>query len=365
MHKDSAPGFGCAVCVIGFYDDCQGLLFDDDDAALAGEILILLADHALQRLGDVVDQHLVVQLDTVLQQRRAVKHRVAVAIVEQHVVVAGQRVGGLRVDGLAVDKDVLHAPLALDAGEHAVLVALAGRFDIAVDLIAQTRDLQEAAVLAGYRAGAPLERVKDLLARDLDDAHGVAEGMDLEDVVERDLARVDAHADAAAVDKGDIGAGLDTVSVGAEVAEVGLSAADHADGLAVGVDLFGIVDGEKHLGARHDFLQLLLQGAGGLVDKRGGLVRDAQQRGSALVVVPGVEACGDLALGVDAAPADAGQFCAAGGADDFLAVLVLHDDLVGIMAVAVQEHVDAGDVGDNVGVGPHSSSLPMWPRTTT
>ena len=124
--------------------------------------------------------------------------------------------------------------------------------DVAVDLIAQAGDLQEAAGLAGHRAGAPLQRVQDLLAGDLDHAHGVAEGMDLEDIVEGDVARVDVDADAAAVDKGDIRAGLVAVGVRAQVAQVGLGAADHADGLAVGVHLLGVVDGQIHLAGGHD-----------------------------------------------------------------------------------------------------------------
>ena len=40
--------------------------FDGDDAALTVGLEIALTDNAIQGVGDVVDQHLVVQLDAIL-----------------------------------------------------------------------------------------------------------------------------------------------------------------------------------------------------------------------------------------------------------------------------------------------------------
>ena len=60
---------------MGLRGMASGLLFHDHDAALAEGIHVLLADHAAQVFGDVVDQHLVVQLHAILEQRGAVGRR--------------------------------------------------------------------------------------------------------------------------------------------------------------------------------------------------------------------------------------------------------------------------------------------------
>ena len=101
-----------------------------------------------------------------------------------------------QVEVLAGDLDVLDAVFAVHAGEQAVLVGGAGGLDVGVDLIGQAGNLQEAAVLAGHVARAPLQRVEDLLAGGLDHAQGVAEGMHLEDSAQSDIARGDGDADA-------------------------------------------------------------------------------------------------------------------------------------------------------------------------
>ena len=221
-----------------------------------------------------------------------------------------------------------------------------------MDLIGQAGDLQEAAVLAGHVARAPLQRVEDLLAGGLDHAQGVAEGMHLEDVAQSDVARGDGDADAAAVDERHIGLALVAVGVGAQVAQVGLGVADDADGLAVFIDRLGIVDGQFHVGLGHNLVQLLIEGFGGLGHGGGDVVLNAQQRGHGHVVGPGVQAGLDGTVGSgDARIADAAHLGAAAGARHVLAVLVLHDHLVGVMAVAVKEGVDAGGVGDHIGVG--------------
>ena len=181
--------------------------------------------------------------------------------------------------------------------------------------------------------------------------------MDAEDIAERDLAGLDIGAHAAAVDERDVGAGLGEISVCAEVAEVGLGPADHADGSAVVVHGLGIIDGQEHLAAGDDLLELLLQRAGGLGHIGRYLVGEAEQSRCGVAVVPGVEAGRDRAVDRDAAIADAGKLGAAGAAEHVLAVLVLHLDLVGVMAVAVEEDVDAAGVGDDVAVGPGMAFL--------
>ena len=211
-------------------------------------------------------------------------------------------------------------------------------------LVAQSGDLQKAAALVGNAAGAPFERVHDLLAAYLDQAEHVAEGIDAQNIVQCDVPLLDVCTNTAAVEKGDVRAGLVAVGVRAQVAQIGLRAADHTDRPAVGVHLGGIIDGQIHIRVSHDILKLLVQFVRGIRDRAGHLVFDAQQLRCGDVVVPGVKARGDLAVGRDAAPSDAGQLRAAGGTRNVLPVLVLHDHLIGVMAVTVQERVDPAGV---------------------
>ena len=60
------------------------------DSARAKGIGVLLADHAVQNTGDVVDEHLVVQHHFILEHVAAAEHGEAVAAVFEHVVVRSQ-----------------------------------------------------------------------------------------------------------------------------------------------------------------------------------------------------------------------------------------------------------------------------------
>ena len=269
-----------------------------------------------------------------------------------------QGVDLVQLQGLAVHHDVFHPVLAGDAGEHAVGIGGGGGFDVGVDLIGQAGHLQEAAVLSGHIPCAELQGVQNLLACGLHHAHGVAEGMHLQDVAQGDVPGLQAGTHAAAVDEGDIRPGLVAVGIGAQVAQVGLGIADDADGLAALIHGLGIIDGQIHGGLGHLLAQLLVQCGGGGLHSLGGVVLDAQQLRRGNRIVPGVQAGGELAGGgLDLQPAHAAQLGAAGRTQNVHAVLVLHGHLVGVVAVAVQEGIDAGGVGNDVGVGPGSTGF--------
>ena len=251
---------------------------------------------------------------------------------------AGHGVDLVEVKGLAADLDVLHAVLAVNGGEVTLSVRLDGAGDGGVDGVGQAGDVGEAAGEAGVGGSAHLEAVEYLLAGGLDHGGHIAEGHDVEDVLDGDVARGDVGADAAAVHEADVGAHDDAVGVGHEVAEVGLAVADgpaavvirgHELDLALRDDLAGVVlvfgldaGGEVGYG---------LIGAVDLVHEAGG---DGAGRG------------------VDDDLADVGELGAGLVEDDVLTGLVLDglavDDAV---AVAVDEHVDAGGVGYQVAAG--------------
>ena len=54
----------------------------------------------------------------------------------------------------------------------------------------------------------------------------------------------------------------------------------------------------------------------------------------------------------NAAPADTGHLCSAGSTGHILAVPVFYDDLVGVMAVPVQESIDPAGMCDHILIGP-------------
>ena len=306
----------------------------------------------------IVRQHHVVSLDVVQHVHRAVEHGKAVAQVTQGVVVAGQVVLGVQLQGLVgagvlvQHLNVLHPVLAGGAaGPDALVVLLHGAGDGGIDGVLQAGDLQEAAALLravhGHVLGAPLQGVQHLLAGDGEQAGHVAEGVDLFAGLIGHLAGGLLVADAAAVHHGDVHVQIHVVKqivqgVGAEVALVGLLLAHQA--VAV-----GIVVGH-HVGEGADDLAQLG------VDVRDPLVLDGLDLGvggDRGQVGGGEQLGGDGAVSGDGHLAQSVQIGAGLGEDHGLTGLVL--DLTALhsgVGMAVDEGVQAGGVGDQLLAGP-------------
>ena len=263
----------------------------------------------------------------------------------------GQGVGGLGVNGgvlagLAVQNlNILDPAVAGHLHEVTSVVQLHGGGDGGVHGVLDAGNLQEAAALrhAGLH-GAQLQSVQDLLAGNLHQAGQVAEGMDSDDVAVGDVAGGNIVADAAAVDKADVSAQQHAVGVGAQVAQVGLGG---ADGPLAGV---GIVDGQIHGGGGDDFFRLgfilslntINEGLGGGVGLRGGgHISQSHQLGGHGAVGSDDQLAHGLSLGAGLAQ------------EHVLAVGILHGlGGLGGVGVAVQHHVDAGGVGNDLGGHP-------------
>ena len=142
----------------------------DGDAALRGGIL--LADHTAEIIDDVVDEDLVVDHHAVLEELDVLgaEHGVAVAGILEHVVMGGEGVGLVDVEGLTADHDVRHTVRAVDLDELGLIVLHHGAGNVRIDGVGQAGNLQEAAALAGIGRGAELQSVLDLLTGDLNEA---------------------------------------------------------------------------------------------------------------------------------------------------------------------------------------------------
>ena len=198
----------------------------------------------------------------------------------------------------------------------------------------------------------PLQRIQHLPAGDLDHGQVVAVGAHPEDVVVADVPLRDVIADAAAGNEGNIAAALIQKGVGAQIAEVGLGASDKAHGPAVAARGLGIVHAEGIIGDRKAVIQQPVQLVGLGRDRFGRGIFQAEEPGGREAAGPGEELGGDLPLAGDAQDADLVELGAAGRADDVLPVPVLYDDLVAVVAVAVDPRVDAAAVGDHIAVHP-------------
>ena len=258
----------------------------------------------------------------------------------------GQGIGLGGVDGLAVHLHVLHPALAVHLHELLLVVEHHGGGDGGVDGIGQAGDLQEAAVLLRRHTGAHLQRVQNVLAGGLHHAGLVAEGMHVNDLLIGDVPCGNVGAHAAAVDKGHVGVQHHPVGVGTQVAQVGLRAAHGA--LAGG----GVFGGQVHVGLGHDLLQ-----------HPGKLVVDALHEGRSGLVLRGAvlgrhQLAGDLAgLGINDHLAQVGQLGARLGYHHILAGLVLLGLGKGAVGVPVDQHVNAGGVGNHLGGGPGGALL--------
>ena len=340
-----------AVDVVREEDGEDFRVVDDLNTAFAAQVRVdgVSGNDAAQRVADVADQHFVVDRDLVLQDLAALEHRVAVAALLEHVVVAAEGVGLRHVQRLAADLDVDDSVRRafLHADEHTLIVLDDRSRDCLVDGVLQTGDLQEAAGLAGICRSAELQRVPDLLAGDLDGAGHVAERMDRDDLTVGHVAGLDVRTDAAAVDEGDVGAEQVAVRVGAQVAEVGLRVTDRA------VAGLGILRGQRDLGLRNDRVADLVDFALDLCDS----FCDGRVKRSGLVSDDGDQHSVDRAVGSDRQLADVGELRAGLRDDDFLAVLVGLRLGEGAVGVAVDQSVEAGNIRNDRGGSPRLGLL--------
>ena len=267
---------------------------------------------------------------------------------KQHVIVGCQRVGLVQFKGLTADHHVLDAVFARNARKHAVLVLFSRGRDARVNLVSQTGDLQEAAVFARHSARAPFQRVQHLLTRHADDAHGVAEGMDAVNVVERNVARFNLLA--AAVDKRNVRVGQRAVRIGAQVAQIRFGVADDADRRAFRRHRDGVIDVERHLRGCNDGLTDFVE----LGDLRRHRVRrvarQIQQLRRGNVHRPSVQTRRQLAILGNAQIADGGQLRAASRAQHRLAFSILNF-VAGhrLVRVAVKERINTRGMRDDFG----------------
>src|SRR5699024_4792386 len=142
---------------------------------------------------------------------------------------SGYGVGFFRINSLAADPYILHPPgfpVVYRLEEIHAVSHYRTFLHMKVNLIGQAGHLQEAAVLLRIVPGSVLQSVQNLLARGLDDAHGVVPGIYIHQILSGYLTGSDGIPDAAAVDQGDIRSGNGPVSVRHKVSHVGLSAAD-------------------------------------------------------------------------------------------------------------------------------------------
>ena len=297
---------------------------------------------------DVVGEDHVVLHHVVNHVDGAVEHVEAVAQIAQRVVIAGQIVFGIQIqiDPFAVLEN-LHVVDAVFAGRaarpDALIVLLGGVGDGGIDLVLQAGDLEEAAALGRVGgAGAPFQRVENLLAGHGLQAGDVAEGVDVLAAEVGDIAGDGPVAHAAAVHEGDVHVVIQAVKqvvqgVGGEVAGVGLHLADQTAGFVV------VVEGQG--GVADD----LAQSAVDLVDP---VILDLLDSGIGVLAF-GDELGADRAVGSDAHHADGAEVAAGLGQDDVAAGLILDDLLFhGAVGVAVDEGVQTGGVGDQLLGGP-------------
>ena len=263
-------------------------------------------------------------------------------------------VGLFKVKRFAAYHDVLHSVFAVHACKHGIFILRAAAFNVGVDLIGETGNLQEAAEFTRNRMRAPFQRIQDLLTGHFDYAHGIAERMYLQDFVQCHVASFDVDADAATVDKCDVGAGLVAVCIGAEIAEIGFGAADNADRLTVFILCGRIEDCQIDSCLCDNLSKLLVQLCGCILNFGCHAVGDTKQLRRRNIIAPGVNAGAQCFFGIcrDLQPADAAQLGAAGGTVYILPILVLHHNLVGVMAVTVKKCIKAGGVLDHIHIGP-------------
>ena len=98
------------------------MLIEDHDPVLPGETFVLSAHDAAKRSRNIIDQDLIVELDTALQDRCPIEHGKSVSMVQQSVVDARYGIACLGIDRFISDPYVLNAPFSADAGKKSVFI---------------------------------------------------------------------------------------------------------------------------------------------------------------------------------------------------------------------------------------------------
>ena len=164
--------------------------------------------------------------------------------------------------------------------------------------------------------------------------------MDVDDLLEGDVACRNVRTDAAAVDERDIRIEHEAICVGAQVAEIGLMIAHPAVA-------FRIVDCQQVIGVRNDGVQKLVEFIFDRLDVRVGLRIVLNLRGS------GEQLHRERAVRLDRQLADVCELRAGLAVEDFLAVLVRNLHTVDhAVAVTVDERVETGGVRNDFGRRP-------------
>ena len=276
----------------------------------------------------------------------------SISAIEEPVIISRHIVKGVRVDRSTVDFYIFDAALARNASEHAVDILCAGRINIGVDLIGKTGNLHEASVFTGNCRRAPFQRVQNLLAGRLDNADFVPERKHFVHIFHRDIAGRNTDPDASAAKQGDVCPGHEPISICTQIAQVRFRPADHADFAPLGVHSHRVVNSHFLFGNSDFPFQELAYTASCLLYCRGHFIFDSEHLWCGIVKRPGINTSGHFALSGDPAPSDVLHLGPAGGAGNFFSVLVFHDHLIRVMAVAVQEGVDPVGMGDHIRVSP-------------
>ena len=169
--------------------------------------------------------------------------------------------------------------------------------------------------------------------------------MDVDDLLEGDIARRDVGTDAAAVDERDIRVELRSVRIRAEVAEVGFMVADRT------FARLRVLDGQQVIGVRNDCVQ-----------QRCELFLDRRDERIGFRIVLNLLGCREelkieRAVRRDCQLADVGELRAGLAVENVFAVLILNDCVDDGMAVAVDERVKAAHIRDDFGSGPRLGLL--------
>ena len=262
---------------------------------------------------------------------------------------ASQSVGLGQIQCFIADLHILYPIFSADAGEHTLVIHGAGRLDVGVNFIGHAGHLQEAAALVRHIPGGKLQRIQQLLTGYLQHKDLVAEGMHLHDVVQGNISSGDRGTNAAAVHNGYLCPGLIPIGICAQITQIGFRIADNANRRTVGILGSRIIDGQVHRRLGYHLGKFRIQAVCCGGHRLGHLILNAQKCRSRGAVMPGIQAVRErTVLCGNGHVADTFQLSSASSTDHVLAVLVLHHQLIGIVAVAVHQGINAGGVAEHI-----------------